>query len=512
MPQASLAPVSIPGAAPEVGAHGWRPNFPALEQWLVDGGDTRLVLDPATGANRYGCPPRPCPEVADYASSTGSIISERAWRAARSLAERLTESDSRVWRSVTYGREMDRVRAELVELCGLGDLPGLDVVFAASGTDAHLLVADLVGDVTRRPLICLAIEPEETGSGVPAAITRRHFSGATALGAKVVPGEAIGAGDGGYVSIAARGPDGAPRSKAEVAVELEAVIAAADQAGRRVVLSVTDVSKTGLIAPDLDTVVGLCWRYPDMLQVVIDACQFRLSPASLRAYLEHGFIVAVTGSKFLTGPAFSGALFVPARPARRLRARRLAPGLAAYTAPAEWPSDWAAGVGLPEAANYGLLLRWEAALAELRAFRALDPAAVEAFAGRFARAVAARLDADPAFAPLSIAPLDRAAVAAPCGWDTIPTIFPFLLKRDGGWLTRAKTDAVYRALAAGAQPARLGQPVACGRRDGVEVSALRLCNSARLIEQAVSGGEAAAKEVIARALGVLDLAATIQLD
>ena len=497
MTQASAIRLALDEARPPKPADGWRPNFPGVEQWLVDGGDTRLHLDPSTGLNKYGCPPRPRNSDFDFASSTASTVSWRGWTAARALAYRLAETDSRIWRGVTYGREMDRVRAELLSLNDLTDMPGLDVIFAASGTDAHLLVADLVGDATRRPLLCLAIEPEETGSGVPAALNRRHFSTVTALGERVEAGEAIGVGDGGFVSVAGRGPDGSLRPQAEIAAELEAIIARADQAGRRVVLSVTDVSKTGLIAPDLETVVGLCWRYPDMLQVVVDACQFRLSPDSLRAYLDHGFIVAVTGSKFLAGPCFSGAVFVPARQARRLRARRPAPGLAAYSAAAEWPADWSAGVELPETANYGLLLRWEAALAELRAFRALDPSAVDAFAARFAEAVDGALAADPAFEPLSVRALDRAAIAAAPGWDARQTIFPFLLRRDGRYLARPETEAIYRQLAVSDAGVRLGQPVACGERDGEPVSALRLCNSAPLIVEALSSGQTDA--VIARA-------------
>ena len=484
------------------GPDAWRPSFPALETWLVDGGDTRLDLDPASGLNRYGCAARPTAGAYDFSSSTASSVSPRGWAAAEALAERLAETDSRIWRPVTYGREMDRIRADLIALNGLEDMPGLDVVFAASGTDAHLLVADLVGDATRRPLLCLAIEPEETGSGVPAALNRRHFSTVTALGERVTLGEAVGVGDGGYASIASRGPDGFLRPAAEVAAELEAIIARADQAGRRVVLSVTDVSKTGVIAPDLETVVALCWRHPDMLQVVIDACQFRLTPETLRAYLEHGFIVTVTGSKFLAGPCFSGAVFVPARQAKRLRARRLSPGLCAYAAAADWPTDWAAGADLPDAANYGLMLRWEAALAELRAFRALDPAAVEAFAGRFAAAVGERIGQLSALEALPVGALDRAAIAAPPGWDAQQTIFPFLLRGSGGYLGRGETEAVYRRLAASEPAVRLGQPVSCGERDGAPVSALRLCNSAPLIVEALA--EENAYGVIVRALEALD--------
>ena len=48
---------------------------------------------------------------------------------------------------------------------------------------------------------------------------------------------------------------------------------------------------------------------------------------------------------------------------------------------------------------------------------------------------------------------------------------------------------------------QLGQPVACGKRDGIAVSALRLCASSRLVVEAANGDSAA---VIARALSSLD--------
>jgi hypothetical protein len=51
---------------------------------------------------------------------------------------------------------------------------------------------------------------------------------------------------------------------------------------------------------------------------------------------------------------------------------------------------------------------------------------------------------------------------------------------------------------------QVGQPVPCGHRNGVPLSALRLCASARLVVEAASGGAA---QVIARAMAVLDKAA-----
>ena len=56
---------------------------------------------------------------------------------------------------------------------------------------------------------------------------------------------------------------------------------------------------------------------------------------------------------------------------------------------------------------------------------------------------------------------------------------------------------------------QLGQPVSCGKRDGVPVSALRICASARLIVEATTGGGEKAARVIGKALAALDKAALL---
>ncbi|MEG8007453.1 hypothetical protein U2444_14740, partial [Listeria monocytogenes] len=89
--------------------------------------------------------------------------------------------------------------------------------------------------------------------------------------------------------------------------------------------------------------------------VVVDACQMRVPPERLRACLEAGWMVLLTGSKFFGGPAFAGALLVPAGIAAR--APGLAPlpsGLARYFTRPEWPRAWAhVAAHLPERANLG---------------------------------------------------------------------------------------------------------------------------------------------------------------
>jgi hypothetical protein len=481
------------------------PTLAPVEALLVDGGDARIRRDPATGLNQYGCSPRPEERLSDFASSTASSISPRGYAAASALRHRLAARTGAEQPAAAYAHELARIRRELVRLCGLEQIAGLDVILAASGTDLHLLAAALVGGSPERPLLCIDVEPEETGSGVPAALAGRHFSSVTALGESVVQGAPLGA-HGEFRAVRARDGDGRLRATADIEAELDAAVHAAAKAGRRALLNLADVSKTGLISPSPETALALARRFPRTLEVMVDACQFRLSPESLRAYLEQGFMVAVTGSKFLTGPTFSGALFVPERVAHRLRSRLLPKGLSAYSARADWPQGWVAGASLPAVANLGLLLRWEAALAELAAFRALPQPEVEGYMRTFARIVRQRLADDPAFELLPTRRLDRGAVGAFTSWDRSATIFPFLLRHTSrgrrGFLSLAETDATYRSLA-GVGRTRFGQPVRAGERDDAPVAALRLCNSARLVTEALGpGGDPAA--VLSRALTALD--------
>jgi hypothetical protein len=486
-----------------------RPRLASTDELLVQGGDGRLALDATDGLNKYGCPPTPVTRGVDFASSTASIISPAAYRAADALRRRLAQACAREPEAAVYARELDALRAELVSLNRLDDLPGLEIAFAASGTDLHLIVAALVGGEPANPLLCLTVEAEETGSGVPQALCGRHFSDRAAFGQAVAPGEAIGADVSAFVAVPARGPDGSLRDGADVEAELDALVLEASRAGRRVLLTVADVSKSGLIAPSLTAVMALRRRFPRTLEVLIDACQFRLSPASLRAYLDAGLMVAVTGSKFLTGPTFSGALLVPAEVGARLKGRLLKPAFGLYSARAEWPEGWVAGAALPEAVNFGLLLRWRAALVELNAFRAVPETRVAGFLSAFADAVEARLAVDPMLEAIPTRPLDRRAVGAGAGWDTTPTIFGFRLRAgpgcDAGLLSAPQTQAVYQLLRRAG--VRLGQPVACGVRDGVPLSALRLCASARLVVEAVGEDGRGAEAAIAGAMAALDAAA-----
>jgi hypothetical protein len=478
---------TVPGlpAAAQPPLQRWLPDIEAAtERALACSGDGRIALD-GTGRNRYGCRPRPDPALTDFGSSTASVISGPGFQAAVALRARLHRQPDR------HGAEIERQRHELAGLSGAAAVAGTELVFAASGTDLHLY-ATLIAARGDRPLQALMAAAEETGRGVPSALAGAHFGAATCRGSTVSPGTPLaGTAVRSPIAVPLRLADGTPRTADAVDGDFARHAEGIVHRGGQALLVVTDLSKTGMLAPSAACVAALRRQLGERLTVLVDAAQFRLAPRTLQAYLEQGCMVGITGSKFLTGPAFCGALLLPPGLAAQARARPLH-ALRAYSCRAEWPPGWPAARALAAAPDTGLMLRWEAALMELRRFRAVPAPIADRFFTDWGAAVAARIASDPGLAALPVAPLARDIA----GWDGRQTIFPFLLQCPGAGgrprpLGREETALVHRLMQQGDDdaetPARgigerrfhLGQPVPCGDREGVAVSALRLCASAR---------------------------------
>jgi hypothetical protein len=475
---------------------------------LVQGGDERITIDATTGLNQYGCSVTPNSDEIAFGSSTASPISPGGFAAAGACAERLSTYTSP---QEAYAVEAEGVRDRLAALCGLPPAWAQNILLAPSGTDLHLIVADLSRGETTSPLTIVMPDPRETGRGVPAAASGRRFASQTPHGGATTSEACLpGIKGGEVIAVALRGANGSPRDGQLIDDEFEHASLAAAKGGARVLLILADVSKTGLIAPSLDCVLGLKARLGEALTVLVDACQFRLSGASLAAYLARDLLVAVTGSKFLGGPAFSGALIVPAASSDRMRSHKPLPALADYSSRHDWPLGCAAQAILPDVPNLGLLLRWEAALHELSALRQLRDEDILGFSDTFASIVEDELARRPNLRAL---PTPRPERPGPAGWDRARTIFPFVGRRDGRAANDGETAAVYRSLldpqivsaSATARPVRFGQPVHIAKDRNAAVTALRLSLGARDIVRA-RGSTADRDAVTASAVEALERA------
>ena len=487
--------------------------LPDTAALLVSGGDARITVDPSSGISMYGCRPCPDPDLVALGSCTASLISEAGFAAASALRQHCVEQLRVNSPGVVYAEQAARLRSELLACCGLAPADGVEAVLAASGTDLFLLAAQWL-----KPQRTVMVAAGETGSGVPAALHGRHFNGRAACAGEVPIGALVGDWEGDLVALAVRAQDGSLRAAASVDADCAASVGAAAAAGQRVLLVLTDVSKTGLIVPSIEVALAMQRRFPAQVEVLVDACQFRLSAPTLRAYLAQDWMVALTGSKFIGGPTFCGALLVPRACAARYRDAPLNAGVNAYSNANDWPPAWRSGQCLPATGNFGLLLRWAAALSGLRLFVSVPEARIAAFLQRFADTVNARLALDDCLEALPVPPLSRRALGIAGAWDTRQSIFPFLIHvpdEAGGRrpLKREETERLQKALlnpAAGARRFQLGQAVACGVRDGVPVSALRLCVSARMVvtactdEGAEEGAGKGCERALADALAALD--------
>ncbi|MDB5427583.1 MAG: hypothetical protein JWR43_1558 [Phenylobacterium sp.] len=477
----------------------------AISDLLTLGGDDRIVLDPRTRRNRYGSGVEPETGAAEFASTTASTISSAALDHVAAYFEALPPARSG---PETYRQAAQATREDLARLCGLPSTAAANIILAPSGTDLHLMAADLARGSGLQPLETVMADPNETGLGVPLALRSQAFGTDAAHGTPSEVGALLpGAVAGETTAIDLRRPDGSPRAASDVDADFERACRGRLRASRRVLLVLVDVSKTGLIAPSPACAIELKRRYGDQLTVLVDACQFRLSTESLATYLAADFLVAITGSKFVAGPPFSGALIIPDGSAPRLRTSNLLPALSNYSGREDWPNEFNGRNVLPDLPNFGMLARWRAALYELKAFRSCPAAEIGAFLSRFADEVEAAICA--------IDGLER--VEAPLlkrfddgGWDGAATIFSFRVTDGREALCPARLQALHERLrqssAGGERAVHLGQPVTISCGESQPRVALRLAASVPLVVEALTAPDRG-EDVIARAIGALEITA-----
>jgi selenocysteine lyase/cysteine desulfurase len=484
------------------------------EALMETGGDIRLARDPRTALNGYGCSHRPRPWAVTFASSTASSSSERGYVAADLARLRATAAALRGFplRRAVKGA-IETARRGIA--AGFGLKPEEKIILAASGTDTELLALALTHlDSAGKKILNILIAPEETGRGVPMAAKGRHFAIDTALGHDVTfeaPVEGFRP-DTELLNIRLRETSGTARPMAAVEAEIEAAVTLGIAAGQRVILHGLDLSKTGLLAPSLACMARLRARHGLAFDIVLDACQARLSPVSVRAYLDLDAVVLVTGSKFFTGPPFAGAALLPASVAARLNTGTLPAGLAAYFGQDDFPPAARCAKALPPRGNFGLALRWHAALGEMKALLRVPPVRRAEILRAFGATVRAAIAAQPALTLLDAPPVYR--TAADEEWERLPTIFTFSLRAPHDparclnpvearqvytWLNTDLSGVLPQEAFVAARICHIGQPVPLAQPSGDgQMGALRVSAGARLISGEPSHRSLAAKARLAQ--------------
>ena len=462
-----------------------------LEELIASGGDHRLSL--ATDKrNSYGCTPFPRPSVLAFGSSTASNISQRAFTQAQAAQAQLWLTTIIMGASAAFDADVERARQRLRDVLGIS---GAEIVFCPSGTDAQLQALFHAASWLGQPLTTVIAGSDQTGSGTAFTARGHHFSDCTSLGAQVQkdsPVAAISA-NVSAVSVPFCDAGGDLRTKDEMDGAVYAAVAQAVGRGDKVLLQVMDASKLGWRAPSIACIHHIAAAWPGQVWIVVDACQMRVGRAQLQDYLTRGYLVLLTGSKFFTGPAFSGALLIPQSKATQTTApRTTSDALGNYTTRHDWPLPWQdLRQALPATCNYGQWLRWEAALAEMEAYFTIPDIFREDFFAALGREIPRIIAASGNLDPVSDArdPADMTLGAE----MRHQTIFSFAPCRDGESLPLEQCSGLYRAMGMdlsellprnaadnerriAGRICEIGQPVALGHRPG---AALRICVSAR---------------------------------
>ncbi|HLK58445.1 MAG TPA: hypothetical protein VKU00_17890 [Chthonomonadaceae bacterium] len=395
------------------------------------------------------------------------------------------------------------MRHELKHLLGLSEM-AVEIVFSPSGTDSTLhalFLARVLSGAT--PLDTLLLASDETGSGVPDALSGRHFSTMTAAGVTVTKGEPIAglAEDVTRISLPMRNGQGALRPPACIDQEVLDTLSQSVARGHNVLLQVMDSSKLGGRCPSVDCLRVIQSQFADSVRIVVDACQMRISLARLHWHLDQGHMVLISGSKFFTGPPFSGALLAPEALSHPIAERQRIPsGLQSYTGRSDWPQDWKhIRAALPDRANFGQYFRWTAALDEMRTYFAVPldfrRAVLQKFAEIATEAICSRYPH-----ALLMEEGDSSSDDIEDAEMVDRTIFPLLLRQGRHWISFEASTKLYQALnqnsiaslpaclsrherALASKLCHVGQPVRvpCGDRE--ETGVLRICASARTVSE-----------------------------
>jgi hypothetical protein len=491
--------------------------FGPLDHLLGSGGDPRLSIDPASGANEYGCQPFPCPDTLSFASSTATSISGRAYDHAGKARESLMRSAIAIGIDAAFDARIEAMRDELKGWLGIETKA--DVVFSPSGTDSQLQALFLARALLGPALTTVIVAADQTGSGTADTARGCHFKAATANGSRVRKGDSIAglAESVANVTLPLFDGTGGFRSQADSDSMVLAAVEKSVANGTSVLLQIMDSSKLGWRAPGERCLDEIATRWPGQVLIVVDACQMRIGRARLRKYLDRGYLVIITGSKFFTGPPFSGALLVPAVLSKALDpATEVASGLRDYSSRSDWPVNWTAlRSGFPIRTNFGQWLRWEAALEEIGAYYGVPDEFRRSALTMFGEGVERIIGSSPSLRMLRPQQKPESADDEEMAQATI---FPFVIRHEDRDLSLAGCRKIYRALARDAGNAAcanaqrgdpeiaakvclIGQPVALGGTGQHPVAVLRICAGARLVTEAWSSDPDTARENLQRELG-----------
>lgn len=426
-----------------------------------------------------------------FGSCTASSPGPRALGAVEKGLHQWSEQGDSAWTDSCNG-----TKSTLRRVLGIG--PEVAIALTPSGTD----VLYLVSHIARRGVSQvhhIVTGASELGGGTVRACMGHTFSTRTPHGGAEEPDQPIE----GLEHLCSAQPfylreaSGYRLDGDEIDDEIEQQVSDQIAPDRRVVLHMVVHSKTGLRAPSADAAVRLRNQFSDRLMILVDAAQGRLAPADIRRALNAGFAVIFTGSKFYSGPPFSGALLLPKQWAGD--PGPLPEALSKWFDRDSMPEHWtAATASITQQHNPGLALRWAAAEAEFDAYHQIPPRWRGRVYATFAGAVhetfgpSEHLDLE-----YPLPPVHRLVTAL----GAFPTVFGFRIRDQNAWLQADALREVHRLLDTDLSQHdprlggcfHLGQPVALGPPGDERRALLRIALGGRLVTDFARTSDAGGK-------------------
>ena len=483
----------------------WKPILENLakptEYLLMSGGDLRLNIDEFELLNKYGCRPFPRPEAFTFASSTATSVSNYAFDKTDKVRTILIQNSLKKGLNDATLDFSELLKNNLRKSLKIKD--DCQIIFSPSGTDSSLQIGAITQIITNKEITHVLVASDETGSGIATALKGRHFENTTALNYPVKQGDKIeGFRDVDLIKVPFRDENGQLKSSAQLDNEIFDAISKTNDLGRHVVLHTMDQSKLGYQSPSKEMIHKLNSLNDLSIQIIVDGSQLRLDPIDIRQYLNKGYIVTITGSKYFTGPPYAGALIVPKSVSKSINTVKntLPKGLTQYYNHSDWPVSWRCSKSLPDGFNYGSYMRWNAAIVEMeRYFKTpilYRNLGIEMFCNFVEDSIKDASFLEPLFG-------DETKIntynTEDFGLRNIRTIFPFFILMNNQALTVDKVKKLYLLLNSdisdqfsassleiirlAAQKCHIGQAVNVKYRNDLQSAVLRISLGARVISE-----------------------------
>ena len=372
-------------------------NIANTEDWLYmptflllsQGGDDRSTIDPITLKNKYHSKTLPFYDYQRSSCTSSSISLETYLHIEQQhfdlmAANALGEIDTKT----LFHNQNDEILSYFVT-------PAIrekvSILSTPSGTDVEFLCTWLAvlrgAEIYGKDKINISIFVNgdlEVGSGTKLATGLKHFSERAPQGHRLVKDIPVSNFDNLEINVKSfftrddkSNVYNSPESENKIYDMLKDEVAK----NKIVVFHYVHASKTGVCIPSYNMAKKIKEDFGDKVIMVVDAAQMRLRTDSVEQYLEMGMNIIVTGSKFIGGAPFSGALLVNENDSKSFVDTEM-------NLPIEF-DQYFDQFGISqlvkreknkiEWSNWGLFMRWEVALHEMKQF---DRIPLE-FANRF---------------------------------------------------------------------------------------------------------------------------------